>query len=66
MKKYMHMKKYCDETGFPLRTMQILVKSKYSKEFSFRCSDKVNSPVQIDTVRFEEMLRERAFEGVIK
>ena len=60
MKKFMSMRKYCEESGFPLKKMKILVHGDQAEEFTFREEGK-NSTIHIDTEVFERKLRKGDF-----
>lgn len=64
MKKFMSMRQYCRESGFPLKKMAVLVHSNQADEFTFRAEGK-NSTIRIDTERFEEKLRNGDFREVL-
>ena len=55
MKRYMKIREYCKETGFPEETMRALVKSYKGHKFSQRLSDADNSHYLITVPVFEKM-----------
>jgi len=55
-KNYVSMKRFCRETGFPLKSMQRLVHSRLAGEFTFRTSGAVNAVIYIDVARFQKLL----------
>lgn len=66
MKKFVHMKEYCDETGFPLDVMRRLCRSYLADQFSFRSSSAQRAPINIIVPVFESMLERGEFKEVIE
>ena len=55
MKRYMKIREYCKETGFPENTMRRLCKSYKAYKFSHRESDAPNAHIIITVPVFEKM-----------
>ena len=66
MKKYMHMKEYCDATGFPLDVMRRLTRSYMADRFSFRSSSAKRAPINIIVPVFESMLEAGELKEIIE
>lgn len=66
MKKYMHMKEYCEATGFPLDVMRRLTRSYMADRFSFRSSGAQRAPINIIVPVFESMLENGEFKEVLE
>lgn len=67
MKQYVLARKYCKETGFPVRAMmEKLIHCSLASEFCFRTSDTRTAPYYIDVEKFERMLDRGEFKEVLE
>ena len=65
MKRYMRVREYCEETGFPVKLMYRLCRSYLGSRFSQRESDAVNSHIIITVPIFEKMWDGKEFRNVM-
>ena len=65
MKRYMHIREYCRETGFPESVLRRICHSRDGQRCCFRSSQAVNSPFIIIVDTFERMLEAGDLDDVI-
>ena len=64
MKRYMRVRDYCKESGFPVKLMYRLCRSHMGNKFSKRESDAENSHIIITVPVFEKMWDEGELKNV--
>lgn len=64
MKRYMGVREYCHESGFPVKVMYRLCRSYMGNKFSKRESDAANAHIIITVPVFEKMWERGDFKNV--
>lgn len=65
MKRYMRIREYCKESGFPEKTLRRLCRTYKAGKFSRRTGEAINSHILINVAAFERMWDDGEFKECI-